>query len=69
MRRVSDLYMPVYYHPGLCTIMSYFVWAECSMFNTEYEIVKMEGTLKEIRVSQHPTVPQAPKITSATSQI
>jgi len=59
MRAVTDLYMSIYYHPGLCTILSYFVRAESSMYTSEYEVVKMEGILKEIRASQHPSVPQA----------
>jgi hypothetical protein len=48
IRTVADLYMLVYYHPKLGTVLPYFVRAECSMYNTEYKFVKMEGILKEI---------------------
>jgi len=34
IRTVNDLDMSVYYHPGFCTMKSYFVLAECTMYNT-----------------------------------
>jgi len=47
-----DLFTQIYHSPALCTILSYFVRAEVSVFPEEYMTAKNDGILKELLASQ-----------------